>query len=290
MTDEVPKISRRNFLKTLLKTAAITTAIELPPLAYGVAIEPDNLDIANVELTLPRLAPEFDGYRVVQISDIHMGVWMNPEKLQTIVDTINQQEPDAVAITGDFVTEGNIQSQYDRLVTPLSNLKPKDVTVATLGNHDHWTEAEVIYSVIRDSGIQDVNNGVVTIERDGALFHLAGVDDIWMKKNDLDKVLEQLPDEGSAMLLAHEPDYADASAESGRFDLQISGHSHGGQFMLPFIGPPVRGHLGKKYPVGAYQIRNMIQYTNRGVGMIVPYIRINCPPEITIFTLRSPNM
>ncbi|MBZ0286049.1 MAG: metallophosphoesterase, partial [Anaerolineae bacterium] len=89
--------------------------------------------------------------------------------------------------------------------------------------------------------------------------------------------------------LAHEPDYADISAATGRFDLQISGHSHGGQVVIPFIGPPVVPPYSKKYPLGRYQVGTMIQYTNRGVGMISPAVRFNCRPEITVFTLRTPS-
>jgi predicted MPP superfamily phosphohydrolase len=96
-----------------------------------------------------------------------------------------------------------------------------------------------------------------------------------------------LPAEGCAILLAHEPDCADDSAATGRFDLQISGHSHGGQVSLPLIGPPVLPYLAQKYPSGLYQVGQMFQYTNRGVGMTPPYVRLNCRPEITVFTLES---
>jgi len=99
-------------------------------------------------------------------------------------------------------------------------------------------------------------------------------------------VLALLPDEGCAILLAHEPDYADISAPTGRFDLQLSGHSHGGQVILPFIGPPILPSYSHKYPVGQYQVGSMIQYTNRGLGTVAPMVRFNCRPEITVFTLR----
>lgn len=89
------------------------------------------------------------------------------------------------------------------------------------------------------------------------------------------------------MLLVHEPDFADRSAETGRFDLQLSGHSHGGQVALPIIGPPILPKFAKKYPTGLYKIKEMYQYTNRGVGMTNPTIRFNCRPEITVFSLES---
>ena len=101
----------------------------------------------------------------------------------------------------------------------------------------------------------------------------------------LNDVIEELKDESAAILLAHEPDFADLSSKTGRFDLQLSGHSHGGQVVVPFYGPLVLPYLGQKYPSGLYQVGEMLQYTNRGVGMIEPAVRFNCPPEITVFHL-----
>jgi len=103
----------------------------------------------------------------------------------------------------------------------------------------------------------------------------------------LDVVLAKLPPSGPAILLAHEPDFADVSATTGRFSLQISGHSHGGQLIFPGIGTLVRGPHAKKYPLGRYRIGEMVHYTSRGLGTNVFWIRINCPPEITVFTLAS---
>jgi len=98
-------------------------------------------------------------------------------------------------------------------------------------------------------------------------------------------VLAKLPPSGPAILLAHEPDFADVSATTGRFSLQISGHSHGGQLIMPGIGTLVRAPHARKYPLGRYQIGDMVQYTSRGIGTNVFWLRVNCPPEITIFTL-----
>jgi predicted MPP superfamily phosphohydrolase len=103
----------------------------------------------------------------------------------------------------------------------------------------------------------------------------------------LNQVLAQLTANDAAILLVHEPDYADVSAGTGKFDLQVSGHSHGGQIVVPFYGPPILPESGQKYPGGLYKVGNMFQYTNRGVGMDRFPIRINCPPEITVFELKS---
>jgi hypothetical protein len=109
-----------------------------------------------------------------------------------------------------------------------------------------------------------------------------------MTGNDrLDRVLSKLPPDGCAILLAHEPDFADYSAATGRFDLQISGHSHGGQIVFPVIGAIFLPNFAKKYTSGRYNVNGMAQYTNRGLGTAEIQVRLNCPPEITIFTLSS---
>jgi len=102
----------------------------------------------------------------------------------------------------------------------------------------------------------------------------------------LDEVIAHLEENSAAILLVHEPDFADESAATGKFDLQISGHTHGGQIVIPFLGPPVLPPSGRKYPSGLYKVGDMLQYTNRGVGTDTVSVRINCPPEITIFVLK----
>jgi predicted MPP superfamily phosphohydrolase len=141
--------------------------------------------------------------------------------------------------------------------------------------------------MLKACNIVDLTNTIFTISREGESLHLCGVDDVWEGDVQLDSVLGQLPEAGSAILLAHEPDFADESAATGRFDLQLSGHSHGGQVVIPFFGPPILPYLGRKYPIGLYKVGDMLHYTNRGVGMARLPIRLNCPPEITIFTLDT---
>ena len=281
-------ISRRRFLKISLASAVGTAAAGVGGFAYAHDVEPENLEIVPIELYLPRLDTAFDGYRLVQISDIHMGTGITPERLKHIVQVVNAQNPDSVALTGDYVTHGDIKPLLPGLVSAFSQLTPKDIAVATLGNHDHWTDPAALHGMIRDSGLTDLNNHVYSIRRGDAVLHLAGVDDYWERQDRLDEVLAQLAGNACAILLAHEPDYADISGPTGRFDLQISGHSHGGQVRLPIINRPITvPRYSTHYPVGQYQVGSMIQYTNRGVGTIAPAVRFNCRPEITVFTLRA---
>jgi hypothetical protein len=257
--------------------------------AWAKRVEPGWLDVENVSLVLPRLHPAFDGYRIALFSDIHMDGWMTWQRLSNVVEIVNAQQPDAVAIPGDFVTR-DAGRWAPELVAALKGLKPRDVTVGSLGNHDHWTNgggSKTVRKALRDSGIVELSNTTHTIQRGKAQLHLCGVDDIWQKKNDLQQVLKKLPRDGAAILLAHEPDFADESSATGRFDLQLSGHSHGGQVRIPFFGPPIVPKFAEKYPSGQYQVGDMIQYTTRGVGNIPPRVRFNCRPEITILTLWS---
>jgi uncharacterized protein len=276
----------RKTLRTLILSAIAIVSVLSACLFYANKIEPNWIEIVYVPVEIPQLAPEFDGYQIAQLSDIHADLWMTEERLQHIVGLVNHLQPDAIALTGDFVTyDADIYAAS--LTATLQQLAPKDATVAVLGNHDQWSSPEVIRQVLRQSNITDVSNGVLTLRRQNAMLHLAGVDDIWTHNDRLDLVLEKLPSEGTAILLVHEPDFADTSAATGRFALQLSGHSHGGQVALPLIGTPKLPQYGEKYPAGRYQVGNMIQYTNRGVGMARPRVRFNCRPEITVLVLQS---
>ncbi|MBI5930907.1 MAG: metallophosphoesterase [Chloroflexi bacterium] len=269
--------------------AASTFATLLPGiggLVYSTKIEPGEVVIEHITLKLPRLDPVFDNYNLIHISDLHRDTtWMSEERLVAYMHLVNDQKPDAIAITGDFVS-WQAEPFEDSLVRALQILKPRDATVAVLGNHDHWTNASIVRRAIRRSGTVDINNGVYTIQRGQAMLHLCGVNDVWEGHHRLDLVMGALPNDGAAILLAHEPDYADVSSQIGRFDLQLSGHSHGGQVQLPFIGPIAYAEMAHKYPAGLYKVNTMYQYTNRSLGMVIPQIRFNCRPEITVFKLK----
>jgi len=269
-------------------------AIDLGLLAAGGAVwgfllEPNWVKIEQVKLKLQRLTPEFFGIRIVQISDIHMGGWMNAERLQRIADLVVEQNPDLLILTGDFLVGHNFDKDSEQhlqdLISILAPLAKSIPSFGILGNHDYWTNAGAVRVMLKSSGIMELNNSVFTMSRGNENLHLCGLDDIWEGHVRLENVISKLKDDSAAILLAHEPDFADISAETGRFDLQISGHSHGGQVVFPFYGPPILPYLGQKYHTGFYQVGSMLQYTNRGVGMAGLPVRFNCHPEITVFTL-----
>lgn len=252
---------------------------------YSYKIEPNWFQVVPVNLTIPELSTSFEGFKIVQISDLHTDDSMNPKKLAKIVKLIDEEQPDIIAITGDFFTKQPDLQSISLLENSLANLLPKEKTVAVLGNHDHYYDSQIIRDILKHSNILELDNSVYTVQRGEEKLNIAGVDDYWKRKSRLNLVMEQLPEDGVAILLAHEPDFADVSSVKNRFALQMSGHSHGGQVRIPFFAPPVLPPLGKKYPVGRYQVGSMVQYTNRGVGMVRPRVRFGSRPEITVFTL-----
>jgi uncharacterized protein len=268
----------------LYQKIALALSLLLLAVYYVHDLEPSWIEVRTISLPLPHLAPAFSGYRIVQLSDIHADRWMTAQRIQKIVNRVNQIHPDLVVLTGDFVTRN--PQKFAPNLSALKFLQPVDKMVAVLGNHDVWTDSALIQNTLETAGIQVLNNRVVTLDRPSAQLHIAGVGDVWAGRDRLNEVLAALPATGAAILLAHEPDFADTSAATGRFDLQLSGHSHGGQIHIPFMKrvlPP----LAYKYPLGQYQVGSMIQYTNRGLGSSGIPIRFNCRPEITIFTLGS---
>ncbi|HYP21006.1 MAG TPA: metallophosphoesterase [Chloroflexia bacterium] len=258
-------------------------------LAYAAWVEPDWIEVTDVRLTLPRLPRAFHGYKLVQISDLHAGKFMPGERLDRIVDLVNAQQPDLVAMTGDFVTRVYRGAPVD-IVPAMLKLRATDGVAAILGNHDYWGPQgpDLMRQVIEASGFIDLNNKVHALERGGERLHVAGIDSVREGNNRLDLVLKELPGEGAAILLAHEPDFADVAARTGRFDLQISGHAHGGQVVIPGIGSPALPVLGRKYWRGHYVVEDMHLYVNRGLGLVRLPLRFLARPEITSYTLEAP--
>jgi predicted MPP superfamily phosphohydrolase len=288
---ERKKLTRRDFLK-LLKVGAIDLALlALGGLGYSILVGPAHFTMETVHLKLPRLPRAFAGLRIAQMSDIHMGSWMNLDRFQQVADLVLAQKPDLLLITGDFLFGHNFnevsKGYLKDLITVLSPLAATLPSFAVLGNHDYWTDPEAVREMLRACQITELTNSVFTLTREGENLHLCGVDDVWEGNVRLEDVLSQLSDDSAAILLAHEPDFADTSAATERFDLQVSGHSHGGQVVIPFYGPPFLPYLGQKYPSGLYKVGDMFQYTNRGAGTGMLPVRLNCPPEITLFILNG---
>jgi predicted MPP superfamily phosphohydrolase len=232
------------------------------------------------------LAPEFDGYRLVQIGDFHLDDWTRPGRLNRIMEMVNELRPDLVAIMGDFASYSTRHLDAGLLVGALRRLAAHDGVLAILGNHDYLTNVDLVRRCLREGGVTELLNEVHTLRRGEAELHVAGIDDIMEGKSRLDLVLRRLPEDGAAILLAHEPDFADVATATGRFDLQLSGHSHGGQVCVPLLTRLILPPFSQRYPRGLQELGGMALYTNRGLGTVHARLRFLCRPEITHITLR----
>ena len=232
------------------------------------------------------------GFTIAVLSDFHYDPYFSEHPLHAAIPMVNGLHPDMIALTGDFVSMPSIYGDETKAASTaepcarlLKQLHAPYGLWAVLGNHDDATDPAIVSDALRQAGISLLANQSMPIEPKGSRFWLSGVNDVLSRTADLDATLENVPKEEATILLAHEPDYADYVARHP-VDLQLSGHSHGGQVRLPFLPPLYLPSLARKYVSGLYQVGALTLYTNPGLGTVGVPIRWNCPPEITLLTLR----
>jgi uncharacterized protein len=287
----LPFLTRRKFLQVAAGVAA-TGALAL---AEDTTIEPDHPTLTAIEVALARLPVAFDGFTIAQLSDFHYDEH-SAVPIKAAIEIVNNLHPDLIALTGDFVTVPPFYHRFHsgkraaRAAEPcaslLAQLQPRLGTVSVLGNHDVDADAPRITDILDSHGLPVLRNHSIPIEQAGSRIWLCGLDSVMEHMQDLNLALHGVPSQELVVLLVHEPDFADKAARYP-VDLQLSGHSHGGQIWLPGIGAPWLPRLARKYPRGLHRIGPLTLYTNMGLGTIRLPIRLNCPPEVTLFTLRS---
>ncbi len=256
---------------------------------YGLGIEPFWPEVTRLTLTLPHLPRQMDGLTLLQISDIHAGHLIKAADIRRIVALCNAQNADLIVITGDMLQD---HRGADDCARELSALWAPLGVYAIMGNHERYLPPALGEYPFRDAGLTVLCNQAHPLERRGEVIWLIGLDDILMRRGDLEQALRCAPPQACKIALIHEPDYADMVQKQLEntpctLDLQLSGHTHGGQIRLPGVGPLLLPVLGRKYPAGLYRLSNMWLYTHRGVGMASPPIRLGCRPELALFTLKA---
>jgi predicted MPP superfamily phosphohydrolase len=265
--------------------AAGVLVIALAFVAAGIRGGMARPSLKQVEIFLARWPRALDGFRIVQISDIHIGPLLGRRFAQQLSDRVNALEPDLVAVTGDLV-DGSVSKLRDE-VEPFGELRAKHGVFFVTGNHDHYSGAEGWSDRVRELGIRVLRNERVTIQQDDVAFELAGVDDHrsgyeTFAGEDLDAALADLPPERAVILLAHDPTSFKRASAMG-VDLQLSGHTHGGQ-IWPF---EYFVRLAVPFVAGLYRRGNAQVYVSRGTGFWGPPMRLLAPAEITEIRLRS---
>jgi uncharacterized protein len=251
----------------------------------AVWIEPNWLAVERVTVSIRGLPAEFEGYTIVQLSDLHMSpAEITIQRVRKAVDSTNQLHPDLILLTGDFVTADQ-KAKAETVAQELGRLQALDGVYAVLGNHDWWQGKSLVVNALTQAQIPNLDNKHILLQRGDSRLYLAGVDDTWEGHENLPLALEGIPPGEVILLMAHEPDLADQVALDGRVSLQLSGHTHGGQVRIPGLPALATPRLGRKYTDGLYALGDMQLYVTRGVGVIFPPVRLFCRPEITFITL-----
>ncbi len=278
--------TRRQFLYRAAAAGAVAIAGD------SLLLEPNRPRIVRRDYNLPRWPEQMNGFTIALLSDFHYDPYFSVHPLRAAIPLVNGLHPDLIVLTGDFVSvpafgeEAKGAADAEPCARLLRQMTAPHGLWAVLGNHDLDTDPVRVTRALEAEGIHVLVNESVTIERAGARVWLAGVDDVIYGSADLTKTLHNIPASEAVILLAHEPDFADEACKFP-IDLQLSGHSHGGQVRIPLLPPLYLPELAKKYIWGSYRVGGLSLYTNAGLGTVNIPVRLNCPPEITLLTLRS---
>lgn len=275
------KLTRRGFLKG--------GAIFCGALAFdSVFVETIRIRVEETVIRIAGLPPDFEGFKICQLTDIHHGMAFDIEYLARCVRQANELAPDLFVLTGDYVESD--KRYFPEVVKTLAGLEAKHGAFAILGNHDYYAGAEAAADVFKANGIPLLANRHIVITSGGAKICLAGVKDFVEDSADAAAALKGAPIDAPVILLSHNPDYAESLPLRQRIDLVISGHTHGGQVRLPFstFAPFVPSLYGQKYTGGLVRLGSGTQvYVSRGIGAAILPMRFNCPPELALLRLTA---
>ncbi len=244
--------------------------------------EANSLSLERVEIRLKRLPPKLDGFKIIQLSDTHHSPFTSLEHIERAIKIANRLRPDMFLLTGDYVSHA--REYIAPVAAALGRLKSRYGTYACLGNHDHWTDADLVTELFRGEGINVLINEGFRFETRRGSFWIAGVDDYMVGKTDVPASLRgSFPDE-MKLLLAHNPIIFREAARYG-VDLTLSGHTHGGQIKLRDDEKRILPQ--RKFKAGLHTRRSSQVYITRGIGTVVVPMRYQCPPEISLLELRA---
>ncbi len=239
----------------------------------------------KIEIPVRGLSPELDGYTIAQLSDLHIGAFTPLWWGQRWVTAANAAHADLVVVTGDMVTSG--VAFHEDIAQLVGELRAKDGTYVIMGNHDYFGEGEPLVSLLRGRGAHVLRNQGVVLERNGGRLYLAGMDDTWTKRANLDASLAARPEGVPTVLLAHDPDRF-PHAVKRNVEVVLSGHTHGGQIAVPFLGRLINASkLAHRYHIGIYEEGDSTLYVHPGLGTTGPPMRLGVAPVIALIKLRA---
>lgn len=260
---------------------------------YAYAIEPVWPEVVYRQIPLPGLGSEFQGTRIIQLSDLHVGHKVSLTYLQKWVDWVSAQQADFVLVTGDSVnySSGAATPIMARL---LARLRAREAVLVSLGNHEWgaWSPAggnagmaHRATNALKDQGVRVLRNQVASFRRGRSELNVIGLDDCWCSNYFPDDAFRALPSESPTIVMSHNPDSVMDLLDRPCHWI-LSGHTHGGQVSIPFFGPPLLPVRHRQFAAGHYVVAGKNLYVNRGLGWI-RRVRFNARPEITVFTLEK---
>jgi len=262
-----------------------TYASGLVVAGYGCTLRRWFFVTRRVEVRVRGLDPKFDGFTIAQLSDLHIGaltpLWWGRRWARAANDT----NADIVVVTGDMVTSG--VDFHEDIASLIGELRGKEGVYVIMGNHDYFGQGEPLMSLLKARGAQVLRNEKKLFSRDEAGLYLAGIDDTWTQRANMDAALADRSEGVPTVLLAHDPDRFPDAVER-HVDVVLSGHTHGGQIAVPFLGRFINAStLAHRYHIGVYEDGDSTLYVHGGLGTTGPPIRLGVAPTIALITLRA---
>lgn len=283
------KVTRRRFLKRTIGSFLTLGGTGYGGYFYSRQIEPRMLKVTSHTIAHSDIPSSFNGFKIVQFSDTHLGFQYDLKQFKKMLNVITNLQPDIIFFTGDLMDAPNQYPNPEEIVPLLSNLHAPFGKYAIYGNHDHGGYGSDIYrNIMESANFKLLLNQSDVIEMiDHSKIYVIGVDDAMLGRPDFQTAFLNIPDNNVfKLLLCHAPDLADQAVQYG-VQLQLSGHSHGGQIKVPFIGALITPPFAKKYIEGFYDIETLKLYVNRGIGTTRMPFRFLSTPELTVFTLNN---
>jgi len=302
------RYTRRSFLK-FSTLAALATSASCRPME--VTSDKQHIERTEVDIAVKELPDAFNNYRIGFLSDIHLGIALPQKMLEAALSHIENAQVDIFLLGGDYIwipksrlekllrvvrnkkiAEANYETVendiYEILTQSIAQVKTPDGTYGVLGNHDTWSNPELAVRAFKKRNLGLLVNESVIIRRDDKFLRIYGTDDFWSGIPSLKGLPEKKEENETRCILTHNPDYLSDILEKSdfEFDLGLAGHTHGGQIKLPLFGALTYNVRDLRFSEGLYRHKKASVYTTRGLGYVeLPY-RVNCPPEVTILTLK----
>ncbi|MGE6538076.1 metallophosphoesterase [Bacillus luti] len=282
-----------NFKKIIITVFISIVMISVSMYYYATEIERKLITVTWNEVKASNLPKEFNNKKILQFSDVHLGPEFSLKQLEDLVGKMNELHPDIVVFTGDLIDKfGTYSAEREEAKVILQKIHAPLGKYAVFGNHDRGGGGSLFYKkYMEEAGFSVLVNEVQKIKAyNGNYITISGLDDFLLGKPQIDSTLKHLRQQDFNMLLVHEPDVVDKITRYP-VDFQMSGHSHGGQVQIPFVGPLITTKLAESYVEGMYELEGkdkpLYLYVNRGIGTTRIPVRFWSVPEISVFVLKK---